>query len=84
MPELESLEAALVKVAVKSGAEGRLFGSVRAQDVADAVEAQGLGQIDKRKVEFPTAIKSIGTHEATVRLREDVTAVLKLQVIAAR
>ena len=80
----QQLEAALIKIAVKSGAEGRLFGSVRAQDVADAVEAQGLGTIDKRKVEFPNPIKTIGTHEATVRLREDISAVLKLQVIAAR
>ncbi|MFD2675055.1 50S ribosomal protein L9 [Gulosibacter bifidus] len=80
----QQLEGALVKIAVKSGAEGRLFGSVRTADVAEAVEAQGLGKIDKRKVVFPEQIKTIGTHEATVRLHEDVTATLKLQVIAKR
>ena len=80
----QALESATVKVAVKSGADGRLFGSVRAADVADAVEAQGIGSIDKRKVQFPAPIKSIGNHEATVRLAEDVVATIKLQVVNAR
>ena len=80
----QSLEAALIRVHVKSGAEGRLFGSVRTADVAEAVEAQGIGSIDKRKVVFPNPIKTVGTHEALVRLHDDVTATLKVQVIAAR
>ncbi len=80
----ERLESALVKVAVKSGAEGRLFGSVRTQDVAEAVKEQGIGEIDKRAIEFPNPIKTIGTHEATVRLREDVSAVIRVQVVTAR
>lgn len=79
-----SLEAATVKLAVKTGAEGRLFGSIRGTDVADAVAAQGLGTIDKRKVEFPAPIKIVGNHEATVRLREDVSATIKLQVVSIR
>ncbi len=80
----QQLEGALIKIAVKSGAEGRLFGSVRTADVADAVAEQGLGTIDKRKVVFPEPIKSIGNHEAIVRLHEDVTAKLTLQVITKR
>ena len=80
----QSLENALVKVTVKAGADGRLFGSVRPADVADAVAAQGIGSIDKRKVEFPTPVKSTGNHEVTVRLNDDVTATIKLQVIAAK
>ncbi|RRJ86539.1 50S ribosomal protein L9 [Gulosibacter macacae] len=80
----QQLENALIKVAVKAGADGRLFGSVRAADIADAVKAQGIGEIDKRKVEFSAPVKSVGNHEATVRLNADVVATLKLQVIAAR
>ncbi|MGO2750875.1 50S ribosomal protein L9 [Pseudoclavibacter helvolus] len=80
----DKIESALVKLHVKSGAEGRLFGSVRGADVATAVEAAGLGQIDKRKVEFPNPIKYTGNHEATVRLRDDLVATVKLQVIAQR
>ena len=80
----DKLEGDKVRLEVTAGKEGRLFGSVRTADVADAVEAQGLGSIDKRKVVFPTQIKQVGTHEALVRLHDDVTATLKVQVIAAR
>jgi large subunit ribosomal protein L9 len=79
-----TLEGTKVKLAVKAGAEGRLFGSVKTGNVADAVAAAGLGQIDKRKIEIPSPIKSVGTHEATVRLREDISAVITLQVVAAK
>src|ERR1700712_2091397 len=62
------LEATTVTLTVKTGDAGRLFGSVKTTDVADAVAAAGLGVVDKRKIEIPTAIKVTGTHEATVRL----------------
>ncbi|KAB1645185.1 50S ribosomal protein L9 [Gulosibacter chungangensis] len=79
-----SLEAALVKVNVKAGKEGRLFGSVRPAAVAEAAEAQGIGKIDQRKIVFPNPIKSVGNHQATVRLHDDVSATFTVQVIAAR
>ncbi|WP_409047733.1 50S ribosomal protein L9 [Microbacterium sp. HA-8] len=79
-----TLEGTRVRLVVKAGAEGRLFGSVKTDAVADAVKAAGLGEIDKRKVHFPSPIKSVGEHEATVRLRDDLTAVITLQVIAAK
>ena len=78
------LENATIKLTVKAGKDGRLFGSVRPADVADAVQAQGVGSLDKRKVEVPATIKTVGDHEATVRLREDITAVISLQVVAAK
>ena len=78
------LEAAPVKLAVKAGREGRLFGSVKTSDVADAVQAAGLGEIDKRSVELSSAIKSLGRYDATVRLRSDVIAALTLEVVAAK
>lgn len=78
------LEDGKVKLTVKAGDGGRLFGSVKTTDVADAVAAAGLGSIDKRKVEIPTPIKSIGDHEATVRLHDDVSATITLQVVAAK
>lgn len=79
-----SLEAAIVKVYVKAGADGRLFGSVRPADVADAVAEQGIGTIDKRKVLFPTPVKTLGDHFIIVKLGNDVEANVKLQVIQAR
>lgn len=78
------LEATKVRLNVKAGAEGRLFGAVKAADVAAAVEAAGIGTVDKRKVQITSPIKSTGDHEATLNLREDVVAVITLQVVAAK
>ena len=68
---------------VKAGESGRLFGTVKPADVAAAVEAAGLGSIDKRKVELPTHIKSVGSFQANVRLHDDVAAVIDLEVVAS-
>lgn len=78
------LEATSVRLTVKAGEGGRLFGSVRPTDVADAVAAQGLGSVDKRKIEISSTIKSTGEHEATIRLRDDLIATISLQVVAAK
>jgi len=80
----DSIEAAKVKLSVKAGSEGRLFGAVKTGDIADAVKAAGLGELDKRKIHITSPIKSVGEHEATVRLRDDLTAVITLQVVAAK
>ena len=50
------LQATAVSLTVKAGEGGRLFGSVKTADVADAVAAAGLGQLDKRKIEITSAI----------------------------
>lgn len=78
------LEGTNVKLTVKAGREGRLFGSVKTADIADAVAAQGLGQIDKRTIELGSQIKGVGQYDATVRLREDVIAALTIDVVAAK
>jgi large subunit ribosomal protein L9 len=78
------LQATTVTLAVKAGEGGRLFGSVKTADVASAVEAAGLGQVDKRKIEITAPIKSIGEHEATIRLRDDIVATITLKVVAAK
>ncbi len=78
------LEATKVKLTVKAGSEGRLFGSVKTSDVAAAVAAAGIGSLDKRKIELPNPIKVVGEHEATIRLREDLFATITLQVVAAK
>jgi large subunit ribosomal protein L9 len=80
----DALESNKVKLPVKAGAEGRLFGSVKTEAVANAVKAAGLGDLDKRKIHITSPIKSVGEHEATVRLRDDLTAVITLQVVAAK
>jgi len=79
-----ALESNKVKLSVKAGAEGRLFGAVKTADVAEAVKAAGIGELDKRKIQITKPIKAVGQHEATVRLRDDLTAVITLQVVAAK
>lgn len=78
------LQATPVTLTVKAGGEGRLFGSVKTSDVADAVAAAGLGTLDKRKIELTAPIKATGEHEATVRLRDDLVATITIRVVAAK
>ena len=78
------LESAPIKLKVTAGREGRLFGSVKTGDVADAVEAAGIGSLDKRTIELLAPVKAVGRHEATVRLRTDVVATITLEVVAAK
>jgi large subunit ribosomal protein L9 len=80
----DRLQANPIKLAVKAGVGGRLFGAVKTADVAAAVAAAGLGEIDKRKVAFFAPIRSTGNFEATVKLHSDLTATLKLQVVAKK
>ena len=77
------LTSTTLTVPVKSGAEGRLFGTVRAEDVAKAVEASGLGSIDKRRVELTQRIKTTGVYQAVVRLHEEVNANVEFEVVPA-
>ncbi|MGN6327130.1 50S ribosomal protein L9 [Pseudolysinimonas sp.] len=78
------LEETTVRLTVKAGREGRLFGSVKTDDIAEAVAAAGVGSLDKRTIELSAPIKSVGRHEASVRLREDVVAAITLDVVAAK
>ena len=85
--EAEVLKAKLqegkIRVEVKTGAGGRLFGAIKPAHVAAAVSAAGIGEIDKRKVTVPT-IKSTGEYQAIVHLHEGVDAEVTLQVISER
>jgi large subunit ribosomal protein L9 len=78
------LEAAPVTLTVKAGAEGRLFGSVKTVDVANAVAAAGLGSIDKRLLELVAPIKGLGQHEAILKLRDGIVATITISVVAAK
>jgi large subunit ribosomal protein L9 len=78
------LEANPVTLVVKAGGEGRLFGSVKTGDVADAVAAAGLGSIDKRLLELVTPVKTVGQYEAILKLRDGIVATITLKVVAAK
>lgn len=76
------LEKEKFVISVKAGEGGRLFGSVTTKDIADAVKKAGYS-IDKRKIELSENIKSLGVHNIRVKLYEDVTANLRIQVVEA-
>ncbi|MEF2654935.1 MAG: 50S ribosomal protein L9 [Eggerthellaceae bacterium] len=75
-----TLDALTAKVEARVGEEGVLFGSVTAQMVADAVKAQADIDIDRRRIEIKSAIKSAGAHEVTVALYRDIKANLTILV----
>jgi len=77
------LEAVQVRLKVRAGQSGRLFGSVTPADIARGVKDGGGPDIDKRRVELSSPIKSLGTHEVTVRLHDEVSARVKVEVRAA-
>lgn len=78
----DALQASTVRVAVRSGGNGRLFGSVTTADIADAVAAAGGPALDRRKIEVPQPIKALGAYKVQVRLHEQVVANLAVEVVA--
>jgi len=77
------LERLSVAVPARAGSGGRLFGSVTVADVVEAVKAAGGPDIDKRRIELPSQIKTVGSHSVTVRLHPDVAATIALDVVPA-
>jgi large subunit ribosomal protein L9 len=72
----------VITVRARAGSEGRLFGSVTAVDVAEAVAAQTGIELDRRKLHLDDAIKSIGTHQVTAKLHADVEFPITVEVVA--
>jgi large subunit ribosomal protein L9 len=72
-----------VQVEARAGEGGKLFGSVTAADVVEAVAAQLGVEIDRRKLDLAEPLKELGPAEVTVRLHPDVVAHLSVEVVAA-
>ncbi len=67
------LDAILVKITASSGADGRLYGSITAKDIADRLEKDHKLAIDKRKIVLSTPIRAYGRYDLDVKLYTDVT-----------
>ncbi len=76
------LVPAVITIKARAGTEGRLFGSVTASDVADAVAAQTGIELDRRRLHLDEPIKSIGTHQLTAKLHADVEFPVTVEVVA--
>jgi large subunit ribosomal protein L9 len=77
----ERLGAVTVTVPARAGPEGRLFGSVTAADVADAIAAQTGAEVDRHRVTLVDPIKSVGSHVVPVQLHDEVTAEVTVEVV---
>ena len=75
------LNKTVLTIPAQAGDDGRLFGSVTNQDIADAIrDARGL-RIDRRKIHLAEPIKHIGTEMVTVEVADGVTATVKTMVV---
>ncbi|MGY1744671.1 50S ribosomal protein L9 [Blastococcus sp. SYSU D00695] len=72
-----------VRVPARAGEGGRLFGRVTTADVVAAVTAAGGPELDRRRIELPSSIKTTGHHKVTVRIHPEVSSELTIDVVAA-
>ena len=75
------IEQMTLKVQAKAGESGKLFGTVTASDIAEALKAQGV-DIDRRKITLEAPIKSLGKYEADAKIFLDITVKLNIEVEA--
>lgn len=77
----QKFEDLQVTIAMKVGDEGKLFGSVTTQMISDELKLQGY-TIDKKDITIPDSIRTLGVFQTKVKLHTEVTAPLKVWVIA--
>lgn len=78
----EKLNEAVVTFTAKAGENGKLFGSITAKDVAEELKMQCHLVIDKKKIQLPDGIKTLGTTIVTVKVYPEITAKIKVNVKA--
>jgi large subunit ribosomal protein L9 len=76
------LTKTVLTIAEQAGEDGRLFGSVTAQDIVDAIRDARSIRVDKRKVHLEEPIRNLGTHMVVVEVADGVTATVKTMVVA--
>lgn len=76
------LSALSVKLPARAGEGGRLFGSVTAADVVEAVTKAGGPKLDKRRVVLAQPIKTLGTHNVTVKVHAEIDATVSVEVVS--
>ena len=80
METAKKLRELTVTVTAKGGGNGRLFGSVTNQEIADALKAKAGIVLDKRKIAISDAIKNVGTYTVTCKLGYEITAPLTVKI----
>ena len=80
MATAKSLRDMTLTVTAKGGGNGRLFGSVTNQEIADALEKQSGIKLDKRKIVISDAMKNVGTYTVTCKLGYEISAPLTVKI----
>ena len=83
METSKKLRELTVTVTAKGGGNGRLFGSITNQEIADALKASAGITLDKRKIVIADAIKNVGTYTVTCKLGYEITAPLTVKIVEA-
>ena len=78
----EKIEKLTMKIKVKAGENGKIFGGVTSKEIAENLKKEYSIEIDKKKVLLPETIKNIGTFTVDIKLYEGIIAQLKLNVVA--
>jgi large subunit ribosomal protein L9 len=79
--DAEVLSRTVLTISQQAGDDGRLFGSVTNQDIADAIEEARGVKVDRRKIHLDEPIKNVGTYVVVVEVAEGVTASVKTMVV---
>ncbi len=79
--QAKALDALSVRIARKVGEQDKLYGSVTALDIAEALAEKGQ-RVDRRHLHLPEPIRTTGMHEVELRLHRDVTAKIRVEVVA--
>ena len=75
------IEESPIKLYVKLGESGKLFGSITSKQIADELKKSYNLNVDKRKIDLSENINSLGKYEVNIKLHKDVTAVISIQVL---
>ena len=76
------LTKTVLTISQQAGEDGRLFGSVTAQDIVDAIREARNIRVDKRKVHLEEPLRNVGTHMVVVEVADGVTATVKTMIVA--
>ncbi|HDP25425.1 MAG TPA: 50S ribosomal protein L9 [Deltaproteobacteria bacterium] len=77
----EEIEAVILSFTVKTGQEGKLFGSVTTANIHEALTEKGF-EVDRKKIALPEPIRHVGTHDVSIKLYPEVSATVKVEVLS--
>lgn len=81
--DAKKIEGILLKMQVKSGENGKIFGSITSKEIAENLEKQYKIKVDKKKIMLQEPIKTLGMFNVEIKLYENIVAKLKINIISA-